>query len=97
MKRQPKNFDDLAARLNTVTQGGPLAAPAAASVDQRSVPGTNRPRGRPQKEPMVALNLRVPESIYRHLLAAAGEKSTGTGKQVTVQQVINDMLEKSYG
>lgn len=69
-----------------------LPAPEAAPLPQDPAP---RGRGRPAKEDMVSVNLRLPSELRERIALEAARRSAAARRTVTTQAVIVDVMGKA--
>jgi len=94
--KKAKNVADLAARLSAAAET-PLQVPVAPVVIQDSpirepVVKSEAKRGRVAGIGTAPVYLRLPNPIHERLEAIAMERTRETGKGVSIQQVIIDVL-----
>ena len=88
MKRL-KNVDDLAARLTTAATA-PLQMLAAPESTQE----TPQPVSRKAKAETLGINLRPSRALYGRYVALAADRSKETGRVVSAQQIMLEVLER---
>ena len=69
-----------------------LPAPEATPLPQGPEP---RGRGRPVKEDMVSVNLRLPSELRERIALEAARRSAAARRTITTQAVIVDVMEKA--
>ena len=69
-----------------------LPSPEAAPFPQAPAP---RGRGRPVKEDMVSVNLRLPSELRERIVLEAARRSAAVRRTVTTQAVIVDVMGKA--
>ena len=69
-----------------------LPAPEAAPFPQPPAP---RGRGRPAKEDMVSVNLRLPSELRERIALEAARRSAAARRTITTQAVIVDVMDKA--
>ena len=69
-----------------------LPTPEAAPPPQGPTP---RGRGRPAKEDMVSVNLRLPSELRERFALEAARRSAAARRTITTQAVIVDVMEKA--
>ena len=69
-----------------------LPAPEAAPFLQDPAP---RGRGRPAKEDMVSVNLRLPAELRERIVLEAARRSAAVRRTVTTQAVIVDVMDRA--
>jgi hypothetical protein len=95
--KKARNVADLAARLSAAAET-PLQAPVAPVVVQDSPPRepvikkAEAKRGRVAGVGTAPVYLRLPNPLHERLEAIAMERTRETGKGVSIQQVIIDVL-----
>jgi hypothetical protein len=94
--KKTRNVADLAARLAAAAET-PLRAPIAPAVSQDNPTKepalkTEAKRGRVAGIGTTPVYLRLPNPIYERLETIAVERTRETGKGVSIQQVIIDVL-----
>jgi hypothetical protein len=57
--------------------------------------GRAMPGAKPQRDRGVPVNLRMPEDLRTKYVAEAGRRSIATGKSVTAQTVMLEVLDKA--
>lgn len=99
--KQPRNVDDLAARLTTAATAPlqmlapassqdvmpPAVAPAAPAVKARKV------SPKPKAETL-GINLRPSRALYGRYVTMAADRSKETGRMVSAQQIMLEVLER---
>lgn len=80
-------------RISRLAEGlAGLPAPEAAPLPQDSVV---RGRGRPAKEDMVSVNLRLPSELRERIALEAARRSAAVRRTITTQAVIVDVMERA--
>lgn len=88
--KKPKDVSDLAARL---TAGATTPLQVAASAAPNETVSIATPTGT-AKRSSVSVFLRLPSVLHGRVADIATERTKQTGKGVTVQQVILEVLER---
>ena len=92
--KKPKDVTDLAARLTaSATTPLQMVAPIAPREAQPEPTTTAAPAGKAKRGSSVSVFLRMPSALYDRAAAIATERTKQTGKGVTVQQVILEIVE----
>lgn len=104
--KQPKNVDDLAARLTTAATAplqtlAPASSPAVAPVAAApavapTVPATVKtwPAAKKARAETLGINLRPSRTLYERYVALAADRSKETGRVVSAQQIMLEVLER---
>jgi len=80
-------------RISRLAEGlADLPAPEAAPFPQGLAP---RGPGRPAKEDMVSVNLRLPSELRERIALEAARRSAAARRTITTQAVIVDVMEKA--
>jgi len=96
--KQPRNVDDLAARLTTAATA-PLQMLAPASSQNVTAPAAPpvvkaRKVSPKAKAETLGINLRPSRALFGRYVAMAADRSKETGRVVSAQQIMLEVLER---